>query len=83
MKLFGMLYLASGCLLAILVLRGAHGIWNDFGMLALFTGIANLITAFLAYRLFRFPGPDAAMHKLLLVGCFLAGIGGGAYLYFT
>src|SRR5260370_215587 len=79
MKALGFLYMVAGTTIAILVLRAAHGQWDEFGLIALYTAIPNAFTGLIAYFIFRRRQPELDIDKVLLVGCYIIGIGGGAY----
>ncbi len=75
--------MVAGCSLAILFLRTLHRQWDDFGQIALMSAIPNVLTAALAFLLFRKKAVDATGQRILLIACYLIGIGGGVYFYFT
>ena len=81
MHALGFLYMVAGATIAILVLRAAHGQWDEFGLIALYTAISNAFTALIAYFIFRRRPPELDIDKVLLVACYIIGIGGGAYFY--
>lgn len=83
MKFFGFIYMAAGCSLAILALRAVHGIWAEFGQIAMLTAIPNGLTALLAVLMSLNKHRDMTMDRVFLVACYLVGIGGGAYFFFT
>jgi hypothetical protein len=83
MKGLGFIYMAAGCSLAILALRAVHGIWAEFWEIAMLTAIPNGLTALLALAMYLNKYRDTTMDLVFLVACYLVGIGGGAYFFFT
>ncbi len=83
MKFFGFIYMAAGCTLAILALRAVHGIWVEFWEIAMLTAIPNRLTALLAVMMYLNKYRDMTMDRVFLVSCYLVGIGGGTYFFFT
>lgn len=83
MKLLGFIYMAGGCSLAILFLRVVHGVWAEFWEIAMYSAIPNGLTALFAVLLFLKQNPDATMDRVFLVACYLIGICGGCYFYYT
>ncbi len=75
--------MVGGCSLAILCLRASHGIWADFWSIAMYSAIPNGLTLLLAALLFRKGRPDLTSHRVLLIACYLIGIAGGCYFYYT
>jgi hypothetical protein len=82
-KALAVVYLGAGCVLAILVLRVMHGQWDEFREIATAAAAANGFTAVLAALLFRKSASKMIGHRILLVACYLLGIAGGIYFYFT
>ncbi len=83
MQLLGMVYMTSGCILAIFVLRILHGQWNEFKEMAIAATALNGLTAILAFFLFQKSARNVIGHRIILVVCYLVGIAGGCYFYFT
>ena len=83
MKFLGFLYLAGGCSIAILILRGVHGNWADFWQIAMYSAIPNGFTVLMAILLFRQRGPEVTGDRIFLIACYLIGIAAGAYFYYT
>lgn len=83
MHFFGFLYMLGGCSIAILLLRGIHGLWNDFWQTALYSAIPNGFTFLMVILLFWQRGSEATGDRILLIACYLIGIAGGVYLYYT
>ncbi len=75
--------MAAGCSVAIFALRAAHGQWADFGQIAMLSFIPNALTVVLAFFLFRKTRADVTGDRILLIACYLIGIGAGTYFYFT
>ena len=83
MKLLGLIYMMAGGSLSILALRVGHGVWADVWEIAMYSAIPNALTALFAFLFFSKTTPDATMHRVFLIACYLIGIGVGAYFYFT
>ena len=83
MDVFGLIYMVSGMLLSVLVLRICNGEWADLWKFAIFAAIPNAITASMVFLLFYRPANDVAKHRVLLVGSYFVGVVIGVYLYFT
>ena len=83
MKLLGLLAIVSGFLLALLVLRLVSGQFYGFGMLAMWAGITNALTAAIGYLMFRFKNEESMAYIIGLTLGYIAGFAGGAYFHFT
>lgn len=81
-KFLGFVYMSAGCALTMLLLRIVDRNWDELGEITIYTAVPNALTALLAYPMLRKSARRLNAHFILLVSCYVIGIGGGIYFYF-